>query len=640
MRKCLPYVIVGGFICLFLNCALRKMTPPDAFFELSGEDYPESHGVVIFDSTFVKWNLDGTGSERIHRCAKVFTTYGKNKYGEATFSYLDNYDTLVVKYAHTITPDGKLIPVAMENITDKPMPAWKGSQFLIPNLRMVKIVFPELEKGSGVEYEVEYIEHSPAFDSLFDSWYLFEGEEPIETKYLQICLPEEMQPRYEVVQGKLQHGELDARDRKIYTWEAKDVAPIIKEPAMPPLTDVVTKLVITTRPSWEQGSTWYYNMCEPVLVADSAVKSTVRDLIKDEIRFKNTLNALYEYVNKKVRYVETKILGKHGGFEPQPVSFTLRNKYGVCRDKAALLVGLLRAAGIDESYMVLTNPVMEFVDEIPALSQANHAIVAISTDTGWMYLDPTAEYSVEWLTPFESNKPVLVCTKDGEQLLYTPKQPSDANTMEVKATGKIGRNRELKQTMVMRGKGVMDMSLRQLFKYIPKEQFKQMILQSMRSTYGKATIDSICSGDPEDFSTPMNITIYITIPDFPTVIGDEWRIGGTGRANMSTISGNPWALEERKYPLELQFALKNCTEGELFFPEDMKVKLLPEPFEYDGKYMKVTGSQKVEGNRITSVGEVTLKEHRIPQEVYKELKEVMEQFRKYSEKEIILVKKN
>jgi hypothetical protein len=282
---------------------------------------------------------------------------------------------------------------------------------------------------------------------------------------------------------------------------------------------------------------------------------------------------------------------------------------------------------------------MEFVDEIPALSQANHAIVAVSTDTGWIYLDPTAEYSVEWLTPFESNKPVLICTKDGERLLYTPKQLSDANTMEVKATSKLNKNGELKQTMVMRGKGVMDMSFRQLFKYIPEEQYKQMMLQSIKSRYGKATIDSIYSADPENFSTPMNITIYITIPDFPTVIGNEWHIGGGGGANISTVRGNPWALEERKYPIEFQFAMKNYTVGKLFFPKEMKVKLLPEPFNYDGEYMKVSSSRRVEQNCIISTVETTFKEHRIPQESYKELKEMMDQFRKYSEKEVILVKK-
>ncbi len=639
MQKWMPYMIAIITVGLFSNCALKRAIPPDIFLELSGEDYPESHGIVVFDSTFVSWNREGAGIERRHYLAKVFTTYGKNKYGEVTFSYLENSDTIIVRGAHTITPAGERIKVPQENITDKPMPAWEGSVFLVPNLRIVKIVFPELEKGGGIEYEIENITHTPTFDSIFDSWYLFEGEEPKGTKYLQLSLPKDMIPRYKVVNGALEHGEWDKGDRKIYTWVGKDVPPILREPIMPPMPDVATKLVISTRRSWRQASRWYYNMCEPTLTADSLAISIVGDLIRDRISYEDTLNALYEYVSKKVRYVETRLLGKHGGFKPQPISFTLENKYGVCRDKAALLVGLLRTAGIRESYVVLTNPVMDFVDEIPALSQVNHAIVAIGTDTGWIYLDPTAEYSVEWLTPFENDKPAIICTKEGLGLLYTPKEKPGANLMETEAVGKIGEDLELKMSMVMQGKGVMDMSLRQLFKYIPKEQFKQMILQTMKSVHGKASIDSIVSGDPDDFSVPMNIEIFTTIPEFPTVIGDEWRIGGSRQISISNIGGNPWALQERKYPIEFQFSMRNLTESRTYFPEDMKVKLLPEPYKYVGDYIKVEISHRVEGNCILTEVEFFIKEHRIPADSYKELKVVMDEFSKLGEREIILEKR-
>lgn len=638
MRRSLFFITVSLIIGLILSCSIKRRVPPDIYLETSSEVYPESHGIVLFDSTFIDWQRDGTGSERRHYLAKVFTTYGKNKYGEATFSYLDNYDTVVVRYANTITPEGDVIPVTEENVTNKPMPAWEGSVFLIPNLRIVKIVFPELQKGGGVEYEVEIIERTPSFDSLFDSWFLFEGEEPIMTKYLQISLPREMIPQYTVVHGELKHKEWNAGRRRIYVWEAKDVDQIISEPLMPPLQDVARKLVISTRESWQQASSWYYNMCEPMLKPDSLVKTTVEDLIEDKKCFGDTLNSLYEFVNKKIRYVETKLLGRHGGFEPQPISFTLKNKYGVCRDKAALLVGLLRAAGISESYMVLINPMMEFIEQIPALSQVNHAIVAVRKDADWIYLDPTAEYSVEWLIPIENEKPVLICTREGEGILYTPKMPPDANVMDVVAKGEIDENLELKMKMIMEGRGVMDMSLRQIFKYIPEEQFKQIVLQSMKSVHGKATIDSIISGNPEDFSTPMTIIIYMTIPEFPTVIGEEWRIGGR-QMTVSTLQGNPWALQERKYPIEFQFPMRTHSESSTSFPEDMYVKLLPEPYRYEGDYIKIETSYIVKGNCITTSIEMVIKEGRIPADSYKELKEVMDEFSKLSEREIILAKK-
>lgn len=281
---------------------------------------------------------------------------------------------------------------------------------------------------------------------------------------------------------------------------------------------------------------------------------------------------------------------------------------------------------------------MGFVYEVPALSQINHAIVAIGTDTGWIWLDPTVEGSVEWLTPFESDKPAIVCTERGENIIHTPNQPPEANLTEVKTFGELNENGELKQSIIIQGKGTMDMSFRQLFKYVPEEQFKEMILQSVRAKHGKARIDSIKSGNPDDFTVPMTLTFYITIPEYPTIIGDEWHIGGGEAESFGAgQQGNIFALDERKYPIELQIRNANYSESILYFPKNMSVKTLPEPFSYSGKYISIESSQKVKENSIFSTDKMVFKEHRIPQEEYKNLKEVMENLSNHSKQEIILV---
>ena len=63
------------------------------------------------------------------------------------------------------------------------------------------------------------------------------------------------------------------------------------------------------------------------------------------------------------------------GFEPHDVRLTFENKYGVCRDKAALLVSLLEAAGF-RSYPVLVNVGTKRDPEVPS-PDFNHAIVSV-----------------------------------------------------------------------------------------------------------------------------------------------------------------------------------------------------------------------------------------------------------------------
>ena len=78
------------------------------------------------------------------------------------------------------------------------------------------------------------------------------------------------------------------------------------------------------------------------------------------------------------------------GFEPHDVCLTFDKKYGVCRDKAGLLVAMLRTAGF-EAYPVLTSVGKQGDPGIPDYF-FNHAIVAVSLKPGqYTLMDPTDE---------------------------------------------------------------------------------------------------------------------------------------------------------------------------------------------------------------------------------------------------------
>ena len=61
----------------------------------------------------------------------------------------------------------------------------------------------------------------------------------------------------------------------------------------------------------------------------------------------------------------------------------LTRKYGVCRDKAALLVSLLRTAGLN-SYPVLINVGTKMDPDVPD-PFFNHAIVSVELQQGQIY---------------------------------------------------------------------------------------------------------------------------------------------------------------------------------------------------------------------------------------------------------------
>ena len=59
------------------------------------------------------------------------------------------------------------------------------------------------------------------------------------------------------------------------------------------------------------------------------------------------IEALFTFVSQEIRYMGITTEEEAPGYEPHDVSITFENRYGVCRDKAALLASMLRIAGVD-----------------------------------------------------------------------------------------------------------------------------------------------------------------------------------------------------------------------------------------------------------------------------------------------------
>lgn len=627
---------------LLLGCAGSMIKYPEALDRISEEELIQgANAVVVFDSTEIRVARDGTSSATKHELVKVLTSLGRKQFGEATFSYIAIYDTVVVEGAWVIKPDKKVVKVPKTAITDMPMPAWEGSKFYIPNLRFVKIAFPELEDGGALMYRVKTITHNAPFDSTFDYWELFEGTEPIKNKVLKIMVPVDMKLRYTVENGTVEHTETTSGKNMLHTWTRTNVPRVVSEPSMPPFENIVTKLLVTCTDSWKDYSRWYYQISEPNLVPDTAITNTVAEVTATAKTRNDTIKMLYEYVCKEIRYVETELIGKKGGYEPAPAIFTFKNKYGVCRDKAALLVSLLRTAGVKESYMVLTNPgILEMKPDMPVSSQFNHAIVAIKTDTGFCYLDPTAEHSAEYLVAYEHDKPVLVCTESGEGIAKTPPPVAADNLTEILSETELDKDGTLRGFTRITATGINDYGLRYMFQMLPGEQLEQYFLNTLKTLSSKTTLDSMKHTDPQDFAIPMQVTLYFTAPDFVLKIGKEWHISSSS-ARAGQQPGSMWSLSERKYPLYMWVISTSHSVSSMKYPGNLSVKSLPEDQTINDAFImylrKMSKTEKK--NMIVSENEFSFKKNLVPSDQYPGVKENMQKIEEFESQEIVLEEK-
>ncbi len=606
--------------------------PLDLLKSVTPERFPDANSVVIFDSTVVILERDGRSVTRTHRLVKILTEQGKADNAKSWDEYCLLYSTLQVKLARVISPAGKVHNVPAREIVDMPVPLWEGSKFILPNVRVKTVQFPGLEVGSAVELMVENRTFNPLIEGHYDATVVFQDWQPVLTKVFSISAPADMQFRWLVKDGEVDTFFTSSGNRRILTWYKNDIPKIVYEPMMPYWPECLPRLLVTTHRDWQTWSRWYYELCSTQYEVSPALAAEIERLTRDCPDEASKVRALYNFVNNSIRYVETSLSGKKAGYQPEKISLTYEKRYGVCRDKAALLVGMMRYVGID-AYIVLTNLGAQMDRELP-VDQFNHAIVAVrKPEGGYYYLDPTVQNSRQYLVSWEMNRGVLVATQEGEDLGLTPLLPADSNMLSVYVTDTLDTQGNLTGTVRLVPVGMAEFRLRSRMKGQPQAELKQSFERDLR-IFGPATrLDTFFSTDPNDLNVPLEVTLRFTAPDFATLLRPKGRLvkptirftlprSGSG---MYGASNFPWALSlsSRTYPVDFHTTQGWYLRHEMTLPRGYQVKLLPDSLEIQGDRFSVKSRTSVQSGKLTNEAVFRLDHPYVPLAEYQALRELL-----------------
>lgn len=618
-------------LLVLLNCGGKRIALPKA-------ETNDADAAIIFDSTFVVVEPDGRYLSRNHVLIEILTIRGKSKYGEAAFEYYQAYDTVVIHNARTISPEGKVYPIKQGDIKDVPLPAF--DRFYIPNVRVKMLTFPNLVEGSYIEYEHTFIMKDPPMENAFDDVVLFEGTDPIITAYYSVSLPKNMNLRYKFDRDFLSFAENESRDRRTFTWSARNVPKIVPEPQMPPVYDVARKVVMSTVSDWPTWSRWYYKMCRSKYAIDEEMSTRIKELCDTLKTLNERITCLDYFVAQKIRYLETTLSGRKGGYEPAAASETYQRRYGVCRDKAALLVAMLRHIGVD-AYIVLTNPVTEVLKDIPA-DQFNHAIVAIKENENYRYLDPTAETSKDWLPGYEQLNGVLVCDSIGEDLAYIPKidpQMSLAkikNQVEVREDGSISGRLNISLT------GIYDLLFRSWLKDLPPLNREMFIQRMVGGISANSRVTGIKFPDFSSLYTDMNLEIEYesskyAVDALPFVIFKSPL--ATGAFDLGDIMLYGGRLGRRQYAMRLRSTFSVINEEVISLPAGYLVESFPDPVSCKTPDYQYSGQFSAKKNKVYFKGSTIFNTVDIPVSKYQELRDLLQSAATFKKGEIIVRRK-
>ena len=525
-------------------------------------DYPDADLVYLDDVTRIEYAPDGSytseSDERIlaltdkgRRALRSTTLYVSRRYGDAEFVKVEIIGTNGVARAVDFR---KTLKEATDNSST-------SANIYDPLDRKITCAVQGIEVGEVRRVVTRESVKKPRMRDAFATSALMESTHPIVHALFEVVTP----PGRPIANVKLRHplegtvkrlpDETLPDGRTRMRWEARNVPQAFPEPDMPSFSSVAQKLLVSTTKSWEDVSRWYWKLCLPRLEAtNQAMTNKVAELLKGCATEPEKIRALFKFVSQEIRYMGLTLEDESPGYAPHDVHITFDNRYGVCRDKAVLLVAMFRIAGID-AYPVLIYVGPKMDEDVP-LPYFNHAIAAVAqAGKGFLLMDPTNENTKDLLPAYLMDRSYLVAHPDGIPLKVVPVKPARENAFCAETSGTLEPDGSaLMRTSATFG-GVNDLYRGGFVKKTPKER-RRVFETVLRAVYPGAELLSfdMTPADLRNTDEPLAVSLTARLPDL--VVRGKTRdeltppfvFSGFSIADRLLSGGTE--LEKRRYPLK------------------------------------------------------------------------------------------
>lgn len=487
--------------------------------------------VTLYDSMTVRMEENGLSHYVNHQRYRVLSDAGCRDNNTVIVDYdpLSAYCEIrdVVVYRHDGTEEH---PEFM--VCDYPAPAhmiyWGARQKMVALGRLEigdEVEFLTYKKGysyallQGEDPDAKYI---PPMRGHFYDIVPFWSSQPVQEKVYQVSVLTNKNLQYKVYNGNLSVTSKKDGDRTVYTFSNKDYYPLVTPRYTVANNDIEPKLIVTTAQNWEAKSMWFYGVNEDFgsFEPTPEIRQKVNELLKPAKTENDSLDILTHWVADNVRYSGIS-MGEGEGYTLHKCEMTFRDRCGVCKDKAGMLIGMLRAAGF-KAYAAMTMA-GERIEDIPA-DQFNHCITVVQRRNGnYQLLDPTWVPGVrgELWSSAEQQQNYLMGLPNGAKLGLTPVSDPKNHYIRMTAQTQVAKDGTLKGTVTITADRQSDRTVRYLFDGF-RTEWRNNVEMMLYQLYPNAKLKSVKYTSEDDYlKQPVSITYKFEIPDYAIVTDKE-----------------------------------------------------------------------------------------------------------------------
>jgi hypothetical protein len=604
-----------------LLLAVDLQIPPHPALAERNED-----AVVLEERLEVDILSESEARVRYLNRTQVLTPRGVERYGDAWVGYNPSV-TIKELRASVTSPSGKRQEIKKQQISDSSAFA---SFELYSDARQRGIHFAGAETGSTLEYSYE-----ESMRGLFylPDLFLLQAEIPARNLSYTVRAPVSLPLRISV-RGTPTYTREEREGTVTHHWEVKDVPPFKDESNAPPEEDLLPRVAIYPRrlslldqridaESWDGIAGWNLSLARDRMNPGPAVAEAAKAATAGVQEPEEKIRRLYEFLQQKITYVAVEM--GVGGWQPHDNAQVFQHRYGDCKDKATLLIAMLRAVGLNGLPVLIRTRDKGLIESDYPSSAFNHVIVAIPRPEGYLFLDPTSEDTPYGDLPWvDQGVPVLVVKEDGRgDLVETPLTPADKNRTHRQVSARITSTGGLEGEYSVEFWGA-------------DRQAVQEFLQSGKTSEKEDALEDVMSGlcpgatmkeyrvspaaRPQD---PVKIVIQFEMPRYVIKAGSAELISPV-LARFPHFS-NLVSASSRRFPAFFPALFAETSEVQLHLPPGHTVARMPADRKSEGPGLEAATSYAMVrdegGETLVVKRSLTVSRREIPPADYPALKE-------------------
>jgi hypothetical protein len=602
------------FLLVLLSASLAFAGPYGDLIKKAGEkkDFPGSNVLLVFDSTHVVMMETGLSHSYIHRLYKVLTPEGAKSLSVIKYDYDPLSAWSEIRGVTIYRADGSQVALDTTKVLDYPQPA----RAIYWGAREKMIEVGRLEPGDAVEVQLyrkgftyallgssdDDERYIPPMKGHFYDIVPFYSNDPILTKVYRVDVPATKVLQYEVYNGEVASKMWRSGDRFVYTFSKKDILPFKSEPRSVDASDIAPKLLLSTSPDWKSKSTWFYGVNEDYksFEANDEIRKKVNELLRNARNEMDSVSILTHWAGDEIRYLGVS-MGKGEGYTLHSGAMNFTDRCGVCKDKAGMLITMLRAAGF-EAYPAMTMAGSR-IDYIPA-DQFNHCVTVVKSRADGRYhlLDPTwVPFVRELWSSAEQQQNYLMGVPEGADLGETPVSNPSNHYLRMTGFTSISADGTLEGEYDVMAEGQTDAAIRGMFTRAYVADWASNVEKEVLRISPLAQLVKVSYDEPYNYlAGPIQIHFRIRIPEYATVAGNEliftpFLATGFMKRAMPHL-GFDTGLEDRKFPFRDRTSHNVEITEKITLPAIKELVYVPAPQSGDGSGAQFYGNIKREND--------------------------------------------